>query len=180
MGRIVAWRAAFRMTLLHPIFGVGMRSFETAWTTRPEVWGTDALPPEGGRVAHNSNFQIMAESGLPAFFCYLAILAGSFLALFSLDRAARAGRAPPWMLPYVRMIEASLVGFCVGAFFLNRGHFDLAYQVVAMVSVLWYLAGRPSEESIGVEAFHRPTAESLAREAGPGWPEPSALPARFK
>jgi hypothetical protein len=36
------------------------------------------------------------------------------------------------------MMEATTIGFLVGAFFLNRGHFDLLYHWLALVtSLLW-------------------------------------------
>jgi len=34
------------------------------------------------------------------------------------------------------MMEATAVGFSVGAFFLNRGHFDLWYHWLALVAAL--------------------------------------------
>lgn len=37
---------------------------------------------------------------------------------------------------YARMMEATTVGFMVGAFFLNRGHFDLCYHWLALVAAL--------------------------------------------
>jgi hypothetical protein len=37
-----------------------------------------------------------------------------------------------WARPYANLIEASICGFMVGAFFLNRGHFDLSYHLVGV------------------------------------------------
>ena len=78
MGRLQAWKAALRMVLIHPILGVGMRSFQEAWEASPQVWGESGPPPQGGRVAHNSYLQIWSESGTPAFLCFLALRTGLF------------------------------------------------------------------------------------------------------
>jgi hypothetical protein len=40
------------------------------------------------------------------------------------------------------MFEASGVGFLVGGTFLNRGHFDLIYHLLAAVTALSFLARR--------------------------------------
>jgi hypothetical protein len=41
-----------------------------------------------------------------------------------------------WAADYARMMEATTVGFMIGATFLNRGHFDLVYHWLALVTAL--------------------------------------------
>ncbi len=175
MGRLQAWKAALRMVLIHPVFGVGMRSFQEAWEESPQVWGDTGPPPQGGRVAHNSYLQIWAESGTPAFLCFLALILSSFFALRRIRNRASAGRAPPWTADYAKMFEASFVGFVVGATFLNRAHFDLFYQMVGMVTVLEYLALKKevrAEEK--EENAPLPREEREGPRVLPSWPEPPA------
>ncbi len=181
VGRLQAWQAALRMVLIHPVLGVGMRSFQEAWEDSPQVWGDAGPPPQGGRVAHNSYLQIWSESGTPAFLCFLALIASSFLALRRIRSRALQGRAPPWAGDYARMFEASFVGFVVGATFLNRAHFDLFYQMVGMVTVLEYLALKKavSKEEAGEEAS-RPAGEAPVRGGLPAWPSPPAPEGGFR
>ncbi|MEO6593225.1 MAG: putative O-glycosylation ligase, exosortase A system-associated [Planctomycetota bacterium] len=134
--RLTAWGTAMRMIGDNPVLGVGMRNFQTRFL--------DYSPYEGqvGQtyVAHNSYLQIWAESGSIAFALYLAMLASVF---FTCRKVYRIGRVRPdlvWAADYARMMESTTIGFMVGAFFLNRGHFDLLYHWMAMVTALGAVA----------------------------------------
>ncbi len=181
IGRLQAWKAALRMVLIHPVLGVGMRSFQEAWEESPQVWGEAGPPPQGGRVAHNSYLQIWAESGTPAFLCFLALILSSFLALRRIRTRAFQVRAPPWAADYARMFEASFVGFVVGATFLNRAHFDLFYQMVGMVTVLEYLALKkaPSPEEVEEKGL-RPEGAGSGKDVLPAWPAPPVPEGGFR
>ena len=45
-----------------------------------------------------------------------------------------------WAANYARMMEATTVAYMFGAVFLNRGHFDLLYHWLAMVTSLLLVA----------------------------------------
>jgi hypothetical protein len=45
-----------------------------------------------------------------------------------------------WALDYARMLEATTVGFMIGAVFLNRGHFDLVYHWFSLATCLGAVA----------------------------------------
>jgi hypothetical protein len=83
----------------------------------------------------------------------------------------------PWLLNYARMMECTTVGFMVGAFFLNRAHFDLIYHWFALTSCLVLVARREAmhssepalaegEESERVEFRWRSAAPHLAARWG--------------
>ena len=135
--RLTAWQTAFRMIVDNPIWGVGLRNFQSRYLDY------SLLPPEVAQqtyVAHNSYLQVWAESGTPAFVAYLVMLASVFVVC---GRVFRLGRSRPdlaWAANYARMMEATMIGFLVGAFFLNRGHFDLAYHWLALASCLGVVA----------------------------------------
>jgi O-antigen ligase len=82
-------------------------------------------------VAHNSYLQIWAESGTIAFGLFLFLLFGTLRAMRRLQAAVR-GTADEWVRRYAMAIETTLYGYLVGAVFLNRAHFDLMYQLVAV------------------------------------------------
>jgi O-antigen ligase len=130
--RIITWQLAFHMIQDNPIWGVGLRNFQAYYFT----YGVPAGLVEPGtqtHVAHNSYLQIWAEGGSLAFFTYLAILASVF---WSCSRLRRIGlvQGLAWAGAYGRMLEAAIIGFMVGGMFLNRGHFDLVYHFIAIVS----------------------------------------------
>ncbi len=137
--RIRAWTVALRMIQANPVLGVGIRNFREHWHDH-----SGDLVENRGRdfayVAHNSYLQIWAEGGTTSFACYMGLLLASFLALRRVRRWAKGRADLQWAGTYARMMEASLVGFMVGSFFLNRGHFDLVYHFIAIVSCIAIVA----------------------------------------
>ena len=137
--RIESWGVALRMISDSPVIGVGFRQFQSAYF--------DYLPEElrqsdTSYVAHNSYLQIWAETGSISFFIYMLMLASVFWTLGRLRRRATRMYGTSWVIDYARMYEASLLGFMVGSTFLNRGHFDLVYHIVAAVIAFKVLAER--------------------------------------
>jgi probable O-glycosylation ligase (exosortase A-associated) len=131
--RLTSWRTASRMIADNPIWGVGLRNFQPRYLdyalVRPDENTTTY-------VAHNSYLQIWAECGSLAFGVYFVLLLSVFVAC---RRVWRVGMALPhmrWAADYARMMEATTVGFMIGATFLNRGHFDLVYHWLALVTAL--------------------------------------------
>jgi probable O-glycosylation ligase (exosortase A-associated) len=153
--RYIAWQTAGKMIEANPMLGVGMRNFQTSFLEYSIVPPSEGSPTY---VAHNSYLQIWAESGTPAFLVYLVLLASVFVVC---RRVFRLGRQRPdmaWAADYARMMEATTAGFLVGAFFLNRGHFDLIYHWLALVSCLAGVAfaiQRRAPEPVGARAAGR-------------------------
>jgi O-antigen ligase len=136
--RLTAWATALRMVGDNPLLGVGLRNFQARYL---EYSLTPTLTGGTTYVAHNSYLQIWAESGSLAFVAYLLMLGTVFV---TCRRVFQMGRLRPelaWAGNYARLMEATTVGFLVGAFFLNRGHFDLIYHWLALVTSLATIAG---------------------------------------
>ncbi|MFM1871668.1 MAG: hypothetical protein RL398_1090, partial [Planctomycetota bacterium] len=147
--RLVAWGAAFKMIERYPMFGVGMRNFQSSFV---EFSGVDPFVTGKTYVAHNSYLQIWAESGTPAFLVYMALLLSVFVTCRKVYAIGRVRPDLSWLLNYARMMEATTVGFMVGAFFLNRGHFDLIYHWLSLVtslSVVAWMAYRAAPPVVG-------------------------------
>lgn len=128
MGRIAAWKTAINMTKANPFFGVGFENFQNSYY-KYSAGGTAS----GKKVAHNAYFQIMAESGLPAYFLYMFLIVGTLWSLWRVRRRAEELYASSWIRDYAVMFEATMVAFIVGSTFLNRAQFDLFYHFVAIV-----------------------------------------------
>ncbi|MBX3463449.1 MAG: asparagine synthase (glutamine-hydrolyzing) [Planctomycetes bacterium] len=131
--RFIAWGTALRMIEANPLLGVGMRNFQSRFLDY------SVIPPtqdQSTYVAHNSYLQIWAESGSLAFLVYLLLLASVFVTCRKVYALGRQRPDLAWAADYARMMEATTVGFLIGAFFLNRGHFDLIYHWLALASSL--------------------------------------------
>lgn len=135
--RLTSWGVALNMIAANPLLGVGLRNFQSRYREYAEFHIAD----DGStHVAHNSYLQIWAESGSIGFVLYLSLL---FVSLLTLRRVFRMSRLRPdlaWAGNYARMMEATTIGFLVGAFFLDRGHFDLIYHWFALVTCLSLVA----------------------------------------
>jgi probable O-glycosylation ligase (exosortase A-associated) len=151
--RIITWQLALHMIQDNPIWGVGLRNFQAYYFT----YGVPAGLVEPGtqtHVAHNSYLQIWAEGGSLAFFTYMALLGSVFWSCLRLRRIGRLVPRLAWAGEYARMMEAAIVGFMVGGMFLNRGHFDLLYHFIAIVSCCALVA--EAELRRGPQGAHRP------------------------
>lgn len=134
--RIRSWTVAFRMIIDNPALGVGLRNFQP----RYKEYARELLSEsQTTYVAHNSYLQIWAESGTPAFLIYMVLLFSVLVSCRRVYKWAKA-RAVPWGMDYARMLEATTVGFMIGATFLNRGHFDLIYHWFALVTSFVFVA----------------------------------------
>jgi probable O-glycosylation ligase (exosortase A-associated) len=137
--RIVAWRTAMRMIADNPVLGVGWRNFQ------PRYLDYAMVTPDSHAmtyVAHNSYLQIWAESGTPSFVCYLVLLVSVFPACRRVYRMGQLRGDMSWALDYGRMMESTTLAFMIGAVFLSRGHFDLIYHWLALVTALAVIARR--------------------------------------
>ncbi len=135
-GRILSWKVATNMIKENPVLGIGFNNMVFEY---PRYTG--GVYVKGGvkevvhRVAHNSYFQIWAESGTLAYLGWMFMIISTIL--FMRRTAARArGSDDDWVVPYCNAIECMFYGFLVGATFLNRAHFDLIYQVIATATAL--------------------------------------------
>ncbi len=171
-GRLYAWKVGMRMVADHPVFGVGFEGFLTNFRKYdPEV--TESKDQvESVRVAHNTYVQVWAELGTPALIAFLSMLGTALLCLRRtrqlIDRA-RAGPGFQEMRNYADMIEISLICFMFGANFLNRAHFDLLYELVALSTIILAitraeLAARAEGEAVAAER-----AEALVLPALASW-----------
>jgi len=120
MGRVAAWKTAIEMAKEYPVFGVGPANFQYVYRR----FGN----PDEARVAHNVYFQWLTDSGVPALVLFLLMLAVTVWRMWKLGRNTKHA----WAATYARMITISIVGFAVGATFLDKAYYDLIYHVVGI------------------------------------------------
>lgn len=117
--RLEAWAAARAMMAHYPITGVGLASFGPAF---PDY--SDKKP----REAHNTFFQIAAESGILAGSMYVLLITSSILALWRNSRVLRDRIGTNNYLYHVN--EGTLVSVCglaICALFLSLQMFEIVY-----------------------------------------------------
>lgn len=134
--RLDAWKSGLRMALHHPLFGVGVNCF-------PKALG-EAYPmphnPRKWATAHNSFILILAEVGIPALLCYLAIYRQNLKD----TKTIRSYLNEKYMKPEVKKeisilsntFEISLVGFAATAFFLSHTYDLDMFLITGFIIVL--------------------------------------------
>lgn len=128
--RLNAWKAAIGMVKDNPLIGVGLASFGPAFphysTNRP-------------RMAHNTFFQIAAESGVLACIMYLLIVATNLIDLWRNGNTLRQKyRAPDGNFLYC-MNEAlltSFIGLVVCSVFLSLNDYEIFYFLCVLTGTL--------------------------------------------
>lgn len=116
--RLAAWNAGLRMIERHPIAGIGLGQFKP----QMEFYAEPGIKKDS--IAHNTYVEIAAETGIPNLLVFMTLL---FVAYRSLTRTRRRASTtgPPLVQQAATGIQAGLVGFIVGAFFLSAEYMKL-------------------------------------------------------
>ncbi len=162
IGRLRAWYVAWQMIQRHPIFGVGFQNFLYEYD-KYDPGLNESIP----RVAHNSYFQIWAESGTFAYLFFMSSILSTILLMRRLQRQLRNRGGPEWIKYYASIIEVSLYGFLVGATFLNRAHFDFVYQLMAIGVALYPVSWAEMLASEKKEVRHGRVGQLVIRSKNP-------------
>lgn len=96
------WEQGFNIFREKPLFGIGRGQFH--------------------EIAHNNFVQNLTETGLMGVFIYVALMYLSFKGLFAALRMFIKTRKNIEMVPLIRALFISLLGFNVATFFVNMEH----------------------------------------------------------
>ncbi len=168
--RLILWEIGMRIFEAHPLTGVGLDGFSGAKEAMAREYETQIDPLSHFmifgryRVVHNTYVNWLAEGGLVLFAPFLCFLLSGVLVPLPRppDEAPRELRAV-WEVG--RGIRIGIVGFSVGAFFLNLNYNELFYWQVALAGAVRAVL------AVEREAVAAPPAE--APEAA-GAPAPAA------
>ena len=137
--RRVSWAAGMRMIQRHPLMGIGLGEF------KPQM-SAYADPGVGfSSIAHNTYIEVAAETGIPTFIVFLAML---FFAYRTLNRVRRRASDSGPLLVYLAAtgIQAGLVGFLVGSIFLSAEYMKLFWLWIFLSMLLPSFLPAPAGE----------------------------------
>lgn len=137
--RLHAWAAARRMIIAHPITGVGLASFGPAFP-----YYSDHHP----REAHDTFFQITAESGLGAGLMYLLIVYTLISSLWKNGSKLKRSQSRGEYSVLLMLNEATMIGFtglAVCSIFLSLQEFEIFYCLNVLANAVLYISRNKNE-----------------------------------
>jgi len=133
-GRILAWTAAVRMAVDHPLLGVGVGHFPVKYGVeyRPEGYEPNEIP---WQTAHSSYFLILGELGIPGIIFLIGILGSNLRGGERTLREMKTRLADRDVANrnLVIALNASLIGFAVGGAFLSATYYPHIYLLVGLL-----------------------------------------------
>ncbi len=116
---------SIRVTLQHPIFGVGPGNFQ-AYT---KSW----------HVTHNTYTELSSETGIPGLALFLAILYFTFRNLKAVSDT-QVHKHDPQIQLFTSALRAGLAAYIVGSAFASTSYTLFPYFMVAYVAALYKIA----------------------------------------
>lgn len=136
MGRLAIWRVSLILATQHPLTGIGFQA-----TALPEVV-LRVDPTVTPRAVHNSYLEVLVEAGIFAFLCHVVLIAATALYLRRVRRLTRDLPAWRWARDLAGLLQASLVGYMVGSFFISFAFYDGWWFLAVVATALQLLVRR--------------------------------------
>jgi O-antigen ligase len=139
--RIILWEIGMRVFEANPVTGVGLEGFSNAKEAlaeeyRPQIDPVSHMMIFGRyRVVHNTYVNWLAEGGLVLFTPFLLFLLSGIIVPLPRPREG-ASREILAVWEAGRGIPIGILGFSVGAFFLNANYNELFYWQVVLAGVV--------------------------------------------
>ena len=162
--RVLLWNVGLRVFAKHPLLGVGLENFPLAKNTVAEEFYSEFSPPNHALifgigsnydyVLHNTYLNAMAEGGLVLFLPFAAFLLSGIC--WRLPRHKNRSELPKEAYASEAIalgIRLGLIGFYVGAFFLNGNYIELLYWQVILAGVVVAMIRQRAQLS-GTQGLH--------------------------
>jgi len=124
MGRINAWMMAINLANDRPLVGGGFEIYNRS------VFGRYAPDPSNIHSAHSIYFQMLGEHGYVGLALFLLLWILVWRDAAWIIRQSRSRKELHWASDLARMIQVSLVGYAVGAAFLDLAYYDVPYNLL--------------------------------------------------
>jgi O-antigen ligase len=144
---------SIRVTLQHPIFGVGPGNFQ-AYT---KSW----------HVTHNTYTELSSETGIPGLALFLTILYFTFRNLKAVSKT-RAHKTDPQIQLFTSALRAGLAAYIVGSAFSSTSYTLFPYFMVAYVAALYKISSSPeisqSKQPVGTSLNSRNSQNTYGKQ----------------
>ncbi|RYJ00235.1 MAG: O-antigen ligase domain-containing protein [Acetobacteraceae bacterium] len=134
MGRLEAWKAAWRMAIGRPLTGVGLDCYVANFYYYSDWW-------EGfAKAVHSTWFAVLAEGGLPGLVAFVMmcvrIIRTAVAACNALAPAARGEGYEPAGFAMAQAVLSGMAGFIVSGTFLTQAFTWPVYILLALAAAL--------------------------------------------
>jgi putative inorganic carbon (hco3(-)) transporter len=140
LDRVGVWHMAINIANTRPLIGGGFRATEQASVAK--VFGEELKTP---LAAHSVYMQVLSEHGYVGLFLFLSMVLSGILATFRVRAKSYGKITLRWAYDLAGALQASYVGYLVGAGALSLAYYDGLYIVIVLSSVLWMIVKSPSE-----------------------------------
>ncbi len=158
--RLWAWEAGLKMFKTHPLFGVGLGNFKPLMPLYVSAGANYAS------LAHNTYIEYLAELGPAGLVLFTAIIVCTFRSFRRVRNRTRSLGSPSRLYLSALSLEAGMLGFLSGAFFLSAEYQKLLWAVVflsirlpglvrpvgRMEDRTWIVERSPAPAGVGEEA----------------------------
>jgi probable O-glycosylation ligase (exosortase A-associated) len=174
-GRVSAWHVAIDVAVQDFPFGAGFYAPQL-----PQIFHR-FMPDVEPHAAHSIYFQVLGEHGFIGLGIYLLMIASAFLNLRSVIRKTTKLPELAWANDLARMMQLSMLAFCVGGALLSVAYYDLFTLNICLSAALQEyvrkaLARTPGKAADARSAaVRRPLVPAMQLGAGGGG-APSAPP----
>ncbi|WP_343563412.1 O-antigen ligase family protein [Kiloniella sp. b19] len=115
MGRLHAWKAAFKMALHNPLTGIGIDNFYYNYFDYSDFWDGK------NHAVHSTWFGVLAETGFLGLGLFLSLVFLSVRNMMRCVRITQAEHSDPYLSAMSMALLAGLAGFCASGTFLTMG-----------------------------------------------------------
>ncbi|MBV1842059.1 putative O-glycosylation ligase, exosortase A system-associated [Photobacterium ganghwense] len=143
MIRVKAWKMYTLMAMERPLVGGGFRAMQHGHVWRSVAPNFSKLsfikspePGEKGWAAHSIYFQVLGDHGFLGLFLFLCVIASAIFSLRNIMKKVQDIEGARWQAELAKMMQLSIIAFCVGGAALSLPYFEVIWVFIAMTIAL--------------------------------------------
>ena len=144
--RLLSWHAYASAAIDRPLTGAGLYALQSAPVFFAYAPGRDVIDVDNDRprAAHSIYFQVLGDLGFLGLAVYLALLVTGFRNARWIAREADGKPELDWMGDLARMIQVSMIAFCVSGAALSMAFYDYFLSLLIVLAGVRQMAAAPS------------------------------------
>ncbi|MGI9433258.1 MAG: putative O-glycosylation ligase, exosortase A system-associated [Geminicoccaceae bacterium] len=155
--RLLSWYTHFNAAVDRPLTGAGLYALQHGPVFHRYAPGRDVVDVANNkpRAAHSIYFQVLGDTGFVGFFLYLALLATGFWNALWVHRHTKRRRDLEWMGDLARMIQVSMVAFCIAGAGLSMAFYDYFLSLLVVMATVRRMAAHALAERQAAATQHQ-------------------------